>query len=157
MEGYSALILTPCHIAEMLLGYHHPSVPAIQPSSAPVSFFFLLFNFFFFPPGSLQVSAFTVFVCLFVFYSAIWHPVSLLGCTSAVPVFHISCSVVVFILPSTPRHRVTFVLLTSLADVFIWPECSPAPVSFPPNPIWNNASPLQFHPFSWVNWLHCTK
>lgn len=132
------------------------SSPCASHSSAPVSFF--LFCLFFFSLGFSQVCVFTVFVCLSVFYSTIWHPVSLLRCTSSVPVFPISCSVVIFILPSAPRHRVTFVLLTSLADVFIWPECSPAPVSFSPIPILNNPFPSQFQQFScWITWLHHAK
>ena len=140
----------------MLLCYHPPSVPAILVHL--FLFFFFLSFFFFFFPGSSQASVFTVFESLFVFYSAIWHPGSLLGCTSTVPSFPISSSVVIFILPSTPRHRVTFVLLASLADVFSWPECSPAPVCFSPIPVIDKPFLSQFQQFSCgVTWLHHAK
>lgn len=72
MEGYSALILPPCHILQMLFGYRHPSVPAIQPSSAPVSFsFFFLFILFiyFFNPQASHKCQHSQFLCVCLYFT----------------------------------------------------------------------------------------
>lgn len=98
MEGYSALILPPCHILQMLFGYRHPSVPAIQPSSAPVSFsfffsFYFIYFFFLIPRllTSVSIHSFCVSVCILLCHLTPCFFAGMYLCSPSLPHFLFSC------------------------------------------------------------------